>query len=149
MKMRLIAPWVLATLSTSCLAAGLVTPEPGMWEQSTQLSPDGKTWRPGVRTKGCLSAEQATQWESQVRQQIAAANCTVSSLAVAGGRISGVIACTSINQPTVSISGIYTGDAYSVDLASSGVVDLTQVGGSSQTPVKAFARWTGKHLGAC
>jgi hypothetical protein len=149
MKIRLIGPLALAALSTSCLAAGLVTPEAGMWEQSTQLSPDGKTWRPGVKNKGCLSAEQATQWESHVRQQIAAASCTVNALTVVDGRISGVISCTSINQPTVSINGAYTSSAYSVDLASSGVVDLTQVGGSSQSPVKAFAKWTGKLVGPC
>lgn len=116
-------------------------PKPGMWQQSTQLSPDGKRWQPGVKTQGCLTEAQASQWEDQVRQQIAAASCTVQSLSVIGGKIDGVIACNSINQPVVQVSGLYSDAAYSVNLASSGVVGTA--------PVTVFAKWVGRRLGSC
>jgi len=135
--------------SASCIAGDLVKPEAGMWEQSTLVSADGKSWRPGVKNKGCMTEAQANAWESQVRQQIAAASCTINSLSVAGGQISGVISCTSINQPVVSINGQYNGSSYSVDLASSAVVDMSQVGGPAKAPVKSFAKWTGRHVGPC
>lgn len=116
-------------------------PKAGLWQQSTQLSPDGKQWRPGVKTQGCLTEAQASQWEENVRQQIAAASCTVQSLTVIGGKIDGLIACNSINQPVVQVSGLYSDSAYSVNLASSGVV--------GSTPVTVFAKWVGRRLGSC
>ncbi len=120
-----------------------------MWEQTTLVSPDGKSWQPGVKNKGCLSEDQASNWGSQVRQQIATASCTINTLSVVDGKIAGVISCSSINQPVVTISGKYTRSTYSVDLASSGVVDLTPLGGSAKAPLNAFAKWAGRHLGAC
>lgn len=134
---------LLAALAASSLAhtGTLDDPKAGLWQQSTQHSPDGKQWRPGVKTQGCLTETQAANWEENVRQQIAAANCAVQSLTVIGGKIDGVIACTSINQPVVQVSGLYSDSAYSVNLASSGVV--------SGTPVTVFARWAGRRLGSC
>ncbi len=134
---------LLAAVAASPLghSGTLDDPQAGLWQQRTEHSPDGKRWRPGVQTQGCLTETQAAHWEDNVRQQIAAANCAVQSLTVIGGKIDGVIACTSINQPVVQVSGLYSDSAYSVHLASSGVV--------AGAPVTVFARWAGRRLGAC
>ena len=134
---------LLAAIAASplCHTGTLDDPKAGLWQQSTQHSPDGKQWRPGVKTQGCLTEAQASQWEENVRQQIAAASCTVQSLTVIGGKIDGVIACTTIYQPVVQISGLYSDSAYSVNLASSGVV--------AGAPLQVFARWAGRRLGSC
>jgi Protein of unknown function (DUF3617) len=134
---------LLAAVAASAIGhtGTLDDPKAGLWQQSTQLSPDGRQWRPGVKTQGCLTEAQASQWEENVRQQIAAASCTVQSLTVIGGKIDGVIACTSINQPVVQVSGLYSDSAYSVNLASSGVVGTA--------PVTVFAKWVGRRLGSC
>lgn len=147
---RLIAMACLCLAgSASSFAATRINPEAGLWEQTTMLSPDGKSWHPGTKTKGCLSEAQASAWESQVRQQIAAASCTVNSLSVVNGTIDGVIACSSINKPVVNLEGDYSKTAYSVNLVSSGVVDLRKLGGSANAPVTVFAKWTGARVGDC
>lgn len=122
-------------------AGTLDEPKAGLWQQSTEFSPDGTKWRPGVQTQGCLTPAQAAQWEQNVRQQIAAANCTVQTLTVVAGSINGVIACHHINQPVVRVSGLYDGAAYSLQLSSTAVV--------AGAPVKAFARWAGRRVGDC
>jgi Protein of unknown function (DUF3617) len=134
---------LLAAIAVSAhsSAGTLDEPKAGLWKQSTQLSPNGTQWRPGTETQGCLTPAQAAQWEQNVRQQIAAANCTVQTLTVIGGSVDGVIACSSINQPVVRVSGLYSNAAYSLQLASTGVV--------AGAPVKAFARWVGRRVGDC
>lgn len=141
MRKKLLTLLATAALAPLAHTGTLDDPKPGLWRQSTQLSPDGKQWRPGVKTQGCLTEAQAAQWEENVRQQIAAASCTVQSLSVIGGKIDGVIACNTINRPVVQISGLYSDSSYSVNLASSGVVGTA--------PVTVFAKWVGSRLGSC
>lgn len=141
MRKSLLVLFAAVAVSPVSHGGTLDDPKPGLWQQSTQLSPDGRQWRPGVKTQGCLTEAQASQWEENVRQQIAAASCTVQSLSVIGGKIDGVIACHSINQPVVQVSGLYSDSAYSVNLASAGVVGTA--------PVTVFAKWVGRRLGSC
>ena len=84
-----------------------------------------------------------------MRRQVAQAGCTVDSLTVGGGRIAGVIACATANQPVVRLSGDYTDTAYAVNLESSAVVDASQAGGPARATVRMFARWTGRRVGPC
>jgi len=149
MKRIVLMVAVAAAASFSAAAADRIAPAPGLWEQSTALSADGKTWRPGRRTQGCLTEAQASDWDAQMRRQVAQASCTIDTLTVGGGRISGVIACATLNQPVVTLSGDYTDTAYDVNLVSAAVVDASQVGGPARAPVRMFARWTGRRVGPC
>jgi hypothetical protein len=114
---------------------------PGVWEQTTSRSTDGKTWRPGVRTQGCLTQQQADDWVPQVRQQIAAAGCEATTLTIAGGKVSGVLSCPGQAASAVRIGGSYTASAYDIDVGVSGAVP--------SGPVGLFARWKGRRLGDC
>ncbi len=127
-------------LTTLCLmlhggytyAADTIHPEPGMWEQTTQLSADQTHWRTMGSSRGCLTKEQAADWDNTPRQQIAAAQCTVQSLNVAGGTINGMVTCANAYQTQMKLSGSYDGSHYDIDLVSTGTVPM---------PAPAGARW--------
>ena len=141
--------FLIASLCAGATAHAGDFVNPGKWEQVTLLSPDGVNWRPGTRTQGCLTQQQADDWVSQVKRQIATAGCTSRSLSVGNGKINGVIACPSVNQPVVKVTGQYSNSDYSADLVSEGVVDASAIGGPSQMPVKVYSRWSGRLLGPC
>lgn len=132
-----LAGWLV--LGHAAQAADFVSP--GLWEQTTARSTDGQTWRPGVRTQGCLTPQQADDWVPQVRQQIAAAGCEAVSLTIGDGKISGVLSCPGQAATAVRIGGQYSKNAYDVDVGVSGAVP--------SGPVSLFARWKGRRLGDC
>lgn len=134
-------PLLLAAVLAAgpAFAGGYVLP--GKWEQRTMHSLDGRTWRPGTFSQGCLSQRQADQWVEHVRAQIAQAGCTASTLKVANGSINAAISCPTINQPRVRVVGTYSDTEYSADLVTDAVA-----GGH---PVRAFARWRGRLIGMC
>lgn len=134
------SPWAIA---------GSIQPEAGLWQQKTLLSADGQSWRPASQTQGCLTKAQASAWESQVRQQIADASCSINRLSVINGKITGQIACATMNKPVVTLVGQYSTSAYSVDLVSDAVVDRRAEGGAANAPVTVFAKWIGARLGNC
>ncbi len=137
-----LRPFLSLALAAACSAAGAADfVQPGLWEQQTLLSADGKSWRPGTQSKGCLTKEQAGEWVSHVEAQIAATGCTASKLRVAGGKVDADIACPSQNQSRLLASGEYSDAAYSVNLVSDSTVGAS--------PVRVFAKWTGKRLGDC
>ena len=130
---------VLLTASHAARAGDFVAP--GLWEQTTSRSADGKTWRPGVRTRGCLTPQQADDWVPHVPQQIAAAGCEATTLSIAGGEVSGVLSCPAQTASAVRISGSYSSSSYDIDVGVSGV--------APSGPVGLFARWKGRRLGDC
>lgn len=144
-------------LTTLCLmlhgsyayAADTIHPEPGMWEQTTQLSGDQTHWRTMGSSRGCLTKEQAADWDNTARQQIAAAQCTVQSLNVAGGTISGMVTCANTYQTQMKLSGSYDGSHYDIDLVSTGTVPMPAPAGGKVVPVKLYAKWTGRLVGMC
>lgn len=146
-----IALSVLAAVSLPCSAAS-ITPEAGMWEQATFISSDGKNWQPALKNSGCLSASEAAAWESQARQQMTSAGCTVDKMSVANGKMSGVVACRNasmaamdVKEAVMNVQGQYSDKAYSIELSASTVPQSA----TSGSPVKYFLKWTGQRLGAC
>lgn len=131
------------------IAADRVKFDAGLWQHMNRVSSDGASWQPVETARTCLSEAQTTSWDAQVREQIAAAHCTIDRLSVADGRISGVIACPGIYRYRASVSGQYTSRAYSIDVVSSAVLDMSRAGGSAKSPITRFAQWRGHRIGAC
>jgi len=76
-----------------------------MWVGVTKLSVDRTNWRTMSDTRVCMTKEDATDWESNARQQIAAAQCSVQSLTVGMGKIGGTISCANENQVQMKVDG--------------------------------------------
>lgn len=149
MKHIALTALTLIALTGFAHAGDSIRPEPGMWEQTTLLSPDGSNWKKMSHTQGCMTKEQATDWESKARQQITAAQCTVQSLSVSMGKISGTITCANMNHTQMKMEGSYDGRSYDIDLVSTGTVMLPPAAGGKAVPVKLYGKWTGRMVRAC
>ena len=149
MKPLTLALLALLLLGKLAHAGDNIHPEPGMWEQTTQLSADQSHWRTMSNSRGCMSKEQASDWENTARQQIAAAQCTVQNLSVAGGKLSGLVTCANVYQAQMKLSGTYDGSRYDIDLVSTGTVPMPAPAGGKAVPVKLYGKWTGRLVGMC
>ena len=140
---------VACVAAPSVFAADSVKFDAGLWEQTTEVSLDGRSWKPAEQEKACLSETDAAHVESEVRRQIAAGHCKVDRLSLGNGRISGAISCPDIGQLEVKISGEYTPRAYSIDVDSSAILDMSGVSGFAHSPIRRLAKWKGRLVGPC
>ena len=149
--MTRIAPTALALLlvSTFAHAGDNIRPAPGMWVGATKLSADRTNGRTMSDTRGCMTKEDATDWESNTRQQIAAAQCSVQSLTVGMGKISGTISCANENQVQMKVDGRYDNRSYDIDLVSTSTIMMPPAAGGQAVPVKLYGKWTGRMVGVC
>jgi hypothetical protein len=149
--MTRIAPTALALLMLSTLAQASdnIRPDPGMWVGVTKLSVDRTNWRTMSDKRGCLTKEDATDWESNARRQIAAAQCSVQSLTVSMGKISGTISCATETQVQMKVDGRYDNRSYGIDLVSTSTIMMSPAAGGQAVPVKLYGKWTGRMVGVC
>ena len=120
-----------------------------MWVGVTKLSVDRTNWRTMSDKRGCLTKEDATDWESNARRQIATAQCSVQSLSVSMGKISGTISCATETQVQMKVDGRYDNRSYDIDLVSTSTIMMPPAAGGQAVPVKLYGKWTGRMVGVC
>lgn len=138
-KMQKLTVAMGVLLLGSIAHAGEVTP--GMWATTTSYSMNGSPMRP-IQQQGCLSAQDAANYEKNLLQQAAAGGCTPITFEMSNGKVVGEFNCVSpTSRGVVTANGRYSTMDYDVDVRSKGT--------SQATPYDVTGKWTGKRLGDC